>query len=152
MVKSLAVLLLVVLACVAPRVVTVVQPYTAVLPLDSSNTQSLGQLRCDMANQPVIFIHPRLSPERQAWILVHERVHLEQSRVYGGCKVYYLRMGTDTLFRLAMEGEAFCQVAKAQRQMNAAIEPSYAEAFWLLRKSYYSDYDSSAVVGALNCR
>jgi hypothetical protein len=151
-VRPLAVLLLAVLACVAPRVVTVVTPYVSVLPLDSNNTQSLGQLRCDMANQPVIFVHPRLAPERQAWILTHERIHLEQSRIYGGCRSYYQRMGSDSLFRLAMEGEAFCQVAKAQQSVGAPVEPSYAEAYWLLRTSYYSSYDSVAVVKAMGCR
>lgn len=143
----LTVTVIVFVACAAPRVI--VQDYVPVLFLNANEPRAIGKMECDVFGHPIVYVHPAISLERRAWVLVHERLHVGQTKVNGGCEPFQLRMQRDSLFRLEMEAGAYCGVLEAQRFTNARQDPDYAQIVDILREKYYAAYDSLAVVQAL---
>ncbi len=139
-------------ACTMPAVVTVVEPYAALLPQDSSETY-LGSMKCDLAGQPYMLLNPRLTPEQVSWVIIHERIHVSQARKYlGGCLNYAHRYETDSLFRLSQEAESFCGVFMAQRKVGINPDPDYEGIIWRLSNRYVSDYERAEVVQRMSCK
>lgn len=139
MVKAFALLLA--LGCThvveIPRVVTVVVPYVAVLPLEAERDSTmLGKQRCDLNGNPTVFVDTTQTPETQRWILTHEAIHVAQTRVHGGCKAFGERYRDDANFRLMVESEAFCQVALAQQAAGVKVWPDRRDIIWRLQFRY----------------
>lgn len=155
MVKAFKALTLI-LACVfvgcavaPPRVV--IQPYVAILPLDTSEHRAIGTMGCDLNGHPVIFVHPWLSSSRVPFVLAHEFRHIRQTESHGGCLAFNQRMDADSMFRLSMEADAYCSTLVLQRLQNVEPDPSLEDIIAILRTKYYSDYDSLAVTRAMPC-
>lgn len=156
MVKTLFLTVIFLLAACAsptppPRVVTVVVPYVALLPIESFSDFD-GRVRCDLQGNPVIYIRTTMEPEQQAWIIVHERVHVAQSQAYpGGCFGLRDEMARDSMFRLRVEAAAYCETFNAQRVAKVEPRPTFGEIVTILRQYYLAAYDSSAVRSAMPC-
>lgn len=136
------------------RVVTMVVPYVAVLPLDVQRDPGLdGRVICDMIGVPVILLRPTLPPEQIPFVMLHEKIHVAQAQAHPrGCIGLRTQMAQDTMYRLQMEAEAFCGVVEAQRRMQVKPEPSVREIVDILATRYYAAYDSTAITAAMRCR
>jgi hypothetical protein len=153
MVKALVLLALAV-ACQPiepPRVVTVVVPYTAVLPLDPGETNIMGKSGCDMNGAPVIWIHPLLPPEEAQWVLVHERIHITQKYAHGGCLPFMKKYREDRSFRLDMEVEAFCGTYLAQVAAKVPPNPTRDAIEHILHVYYGQIWSAQEVKDAMVC-
>lgn len=141
-------------AVLMPRVVTVVTPYVPILPMDTLRDPGLmGAVRCDLAGYPVILLKPGMSPADGTATLIHEQIHVAQAQAHrGGCRGLRQQMATDSMFRLAMEADAFCGTFSAQRTVGLIPDPSLGSIIETLRTKYQADYDSSAIVRAMYCR
>lgn len=135
----------------APRVVTAVVPYTAVLLLHPESVWN-GAADCDVQGQPVIYLHPQLAPEMVSWIHLHESIHVEQMRAWGGCAAFARLVRADSMFQLRIEAEAYCGVLKAQRRARFPAQPTYDSIVRQLAEDYTHKYARDAVVAALPCR
>jgi hypothetical protein len=111
-----------------PYVVTVVVPYAAILPITDTADHSLGHTLCDLAGQPYRQISPRLSAFGVKWVVLHENIHVAQTRAHeGGCFGFSMHYGHDEAFRLQMEADAFCGVHDAQFASGVTPDPSLAQ-------------------------
>lgn len=151
---------LVILGCLAigcagalslPRVVTVVEPYTPILPLDEGRNPGLdGRVMCDLVGMPVIYIRTTLADSVGPWVLLHEKVHVEQALgMKGGCIALRQRISSDSMFRLKIEGAAFCHVYSTELLTGHKPHESYQSMFWVLSNKYQAEYDSVSVATAL---
>lgn len=160
MVKHLKALALV-LACVAigcagafsmPRVVTMVEPYTPILPLDERANPGLdGRVLCDLLGMPVIYIRLSLPDSVAPMVLLHEKIHVEQAYAMGGCRNLRQRISSDSMFRLQMEADAFCGVFNTERLAGHPPHESVQDIFAVLSTKYQAAYDSAAVWKAMKC-
>lgn len=149
--RALALLCLVA-GCTVSRVVTVVQPYVAVLPIEAPDAVSyLGATRCDLQGHPYILVAPNVSEDSAQWILHHERVHILQIESNGGCVKFVRRYASDTVFRLVVEAEAFCGVFVAQRALHLSPSPDFDRIVDLLQHWYGAAYTREAVLDAMPC-
>lgn len=139
-------------AVASPRVVTLVVPYVPILPLEPTNHRWLGAASCDLQGEPVIWLHPALSDEVRPWVLLHERVHIEQMKAFGGCILFDARIKRDSMFRLHVESEAYCNVLEAQRKTHIVPAPSYGSIVRQLAEDYGFTYEPDSVLAAMTCR
>lgn len=135
-----------------PRVVTAIEPYTPILPLDEIAYPGLdGQVRCDLQGMPVIYIRLTLPDRVAPMVLHHERVHVAQAHAAGGCFKLRARMSSDSMFRLQMEADAFCSTFELERMAGETPHESARTIFGILSTKYGAAYDSAAVVKAMRC-
>jgi hypothetical protein len=156
---KLAKALLTFLACILvacavapmPRVVTVVEPYVSMLPLDPEKNPGLdGRVLCDLMGYPVIFVRLGLSAAQTRAIVVHEKVHAQQAFAHrGGCRGLREEMSRDSMFRLSMEATAFCATLSAQKALREEQDPDYQEIFTILSEKYHAAYEPEAVRSAM---
>lgn len=151
----LFVLLALLLACAPerpPQVVTVIQPYTAVIPLTTGGDTVLGQMRCDIgAGHSYIEIDTTLPPIRKAYVMMHEVTHTAQARGYGSCRAFLAKYDQDSTFRLQVEADAYCHVFLAQRATKRDPDPTYEEIVTMLRTRYRAEYTRVYVERHLPC-
>jgi hypothetical protein len=156
MVRLLKVLALAFVAGCAtlPNVVAVTKPYVAVIAIDNPEGVTwLGQMRCDLAGNPFILVNPRQTPEMFAGTVIHERIHIADAEKFGSCKGFTDRYMVDSMFRLAAEGRAFCEVYRAQIASELPPMPPLKTIVWVLHNRYQSDYTPEAVEEAIvRCR
>lgn len=145
--KALALVIACILIGCAAQIIE--RDYVPTLFLDPREQRAIGKMECDLFNHPVVYVHPAITKERRAWVIVHEKIHVSQTREHGGCDAFQQRMADDSSFRLAREAEAYCGSLQAQQYVRAEINPTYADIVEILREKYYAAYDSAAVVKAL---
>lgn len=138
-----------------PRIIVVTRPYAAMLPLDTAD-HALGRTGCDLGNQPVIYINPRIRAEYVPWVLTHEKIHAYQSWNYpGGCFAFAKRYAEDDAFRLQSEADAFCGVWQAQTESGMEPLPNLATIVALLlspkQEGYSGHWTEADVKKALAC-
>lgn len=136
-----------------PRVVTVVVPYVPILVMDTIREPGLmGAVRCDIGGMPYVLMKPGMSVGDAGFVLTHELIHVEQARAHRqGCRGLRAQMGRDSMFRLAMEADAFCGVYRAQQTIGLKPDPTLATIVETLRQRYHAAYDSAAVLRAMSC-
>lgn len=135
-----------------PHVVTVIQPYVAVVPLAASGGITIGQVQCDRgAGYPYIQIDTTLTPEETAAVLIHENIHVAQVRAYGSCRAFAARYEADTTFRLQVEADAYCGTLNAQRAAKRPADPVFDDIVAMLMQNYRARYTRDAVLKALPC-
>ena len=104
--SRLIVLFVLLTGCAVSRVTLDVPVILAELP-----NNILAQTRCAFNNLPfVVFSDTTRTPDEGT--LVHEKKHVEQSRMKGGCKAFTQRYRTDSTFRIKTEFEAYCAEAQ----------------------------------------
>lgn len=135
-----------------PRVVTAIEPYTPILPLDEIANPGLdGQVRCDLQGMPVIYIRLTLPDRVAPMVLLHEKIHVTQAHAVGGCIKLRQRISSDTMFRLQMEADAFCGVYLTEQLAGETPHESVGTIFQTLSTKYGAAYDSAAVRKAMRC-
>lgn len=152
---ALIALILVGGSCTTTRVVTAVTPYVAVLPQDTAN-HALGSTDCDLNGRPIIFVNLRVRSTYLQWVILHERVHVEQILAFpGGCPRYANAYGTNDKFRLRAEAEAFCDVLAAQTAAGIDPMPDRDDIVALLTstsgRGYKGQWTSDDVRSAMPC-
>lgn len=105
-------------------------PYVAILPDDLGATMS-GRTICDLRGEPVVLVNYNvLNKPFLQYTLIHEYVHVAQSRrLRGGCRELITRYLVDPAFRLAVEGEAYCVVWRQENVDNVA---THFDWLWLV--------------------
>lgn len=143
---------LVIGCAVTPRVVVVVTPYVPILHLNPATHRWLGAMTCDLQGQPVIWLHPALDKESARYVLLHEMIHVEQAKAWGGCMNFDRRVRADSMFRLRVEGESYCGVYSAQRRSHVQPWPTYDSIVRQLVEDYGFNYERDSAIAAMPCR
>lgn len=128
-----------------------VAQHVAVLPMPPSLTM-LGQAKCDVENFPYILVDTTQTAAMQAWLAVHEKVHVGQMNKFpGGCKAFIKRYGTDEAFRLESEATAYCTVFFAQLAAREVPEPDKDSILWRLMNRYPGSWTEDDAKAAMPC-
>lgn len=136
---------------------TVITPYVAVIPYDFSGESNetartrIGAVRCDLAGKPFILVSSSLDGLALSSVLLHEKVHVQQSLAFPSCIEFRARYTTDSMFRLAIEAQAYCAVHDTQRAAGATPDPTHQQIVGILRQKYDAEYTDDAVRSALPC-
>ena len=88
----------------------VIQPYTAILPLNMPQAGMSGQTLCDLNGVPTVVVsHLLLGNDMELnAVLVHERVHVRQVQRHGNCNAFMFAYTNSVQFRIEVEAEAYC--------------------------------------------
>jgi hypothetical protein len=134
-----------------PHIISMTVPYTSTLLLDSAD-DAWGRTKCEVGGEPIIYIHPRVG-NRLPWVMLHERVHVEQARHFpGGCFSFARRYQEDHEFQLQAEVQAFCVVYDQQARMGIIPNPSAPDIVEALASpSYGSHWSKITIANHLSC-
>lgn len=123
----LVVLLLNLVACA-------VAVYEAPIITGTVPPPALGVTVCSENNLPVIVISENVpsSPIREV-VIFHERVHVEQVRMYRGCKEFMNAYRNSKHFRVSKEMEAYCKAIPFALDLGASGDKMWNEIQQVMR-------------------
>jgi hypothetical protein len=129
-----------------------VTPYIAVVEIENPDRVTyIGAVRCDVNGRPYELLSPKLTDIEKHWVLVHEARHLAQIKNGGGCRAFLNRYAADSMFRLAVEADAYCTTLREQQAQKVGVDPDLGGIVWRLQYRYAAAYERSAILAALPC-